>query len=287
MRTSPFRHFGQGLIIGFGELVPAVGAGTLAVVLGVYERAIDSIRAASALRFREVEWSLVVPAGLGAIVALAAGAGVIPPLLERYPGPAHALLFGLVAGALLVPWSRMERHAPRHWLLAAVGAAIGLVLAGLPGRELDAPPTAYLLLAGVVVSAAIVLPGISASYILLALGLYDTTYAAVDAQNLTYVASLGAGALVGLVLLSRVVGWLLDHRYDATLAVLTGLMAGSLRLLWPWSDDGGQTLAAPPSGPAAAAAVVLALAGFVLVRVITQLEEAEPHTPPLPDSPPA
>lgn len=281
MRTSsPLRHFGQGLVIGAGELVPAVGAGTLAVVLGVYERAIDSIRAASALRFRDVEWSLVIPAGLGALLALALGAGVVPPLLERYPGPAHALLFGLVAGALLVPWSRMSEHRARHWLLAAAGAAVGLGLAGLPGQDVASPPVTYLLLAGVVMSAAIVLPGISASYILLALGLYEATYAAIDARDLAFVGALGAGALLGLVLLSRLVGWLLDYRYDATLAVLTGLMAGSLRQLWPWSQDGGQTLQAPPGAAAGAMAVILAAAGFVLVRVITRLEEAEPHTPP-------
>lgn len=278
--SSPLRHFGQGLVIGVGELIPALGAGTLAVVLGVYERAIDSIRAASALRFREVEWSLIIPAGLGAGIALAIGAGIVPPLVERFPVASAALLFGLVAGALLVPWRQMRTHSARHWVLAVVGAATGLGLAGLPGQALDSPSVLYLLAAGAVVSAAIVLPGISASYILLALGVYQSTYAAVDARDLGYLAALGGGVVLGLMVLARAVGWLLDHRYDATLATLTGLMAGSLRLLWPWAEDDGRLAHPPPSLRAAAFALALAVAGFLLVRVITRLEEAEPHTPP-------
>lgn len=281
MQPSLLRHFAQGIVVGFGELVPAVGAGTLSVVLGIYERAIDSIRAASALRFREVEWSLILPAGLGALVALAVGASVVPDLLVSYPLESHALLFGLVAGALLVPWGQMRQHGVRQVALAVLGFAVGFALVGLPGRDLDAPAASYLLGAGIVVSAAIVLPGISASYILLALGLYETTFQAIDARDLGYVAVLGAGVVVGLVVLARAVGWLLDHRYDGTLAVLTGLMAGSLRLLWPWSEEEGRVLHRPPDFADAALALVLALAGFALVRLITRLTEDEPHTPPL------
>jgi len=273
MRTSTsVRHFGQGLVIGAGELVPAVGAGTMAVILGIYERAIDSIRAGSGLRLREVDWGLVVPAGLGAVIALALGSRVVPDVLDAYPAASQAVLFGLVAGALIVPWRQIGRAGARAWMLAAAGAVIGASLAYLPGRDLDHPAAALVVVAGLVVSAAIVLPGVSASFILLAFGLYETTLRAVDQRDLAYLAALGGGVLLGLVLLSRVVGWLLDHRPEATFAVLTGLMAGSLRLLWPWTADEGRQAFAPPSAQAAAVAVALAVAGLLVVRWIVRFE---------------
>lgn len=273
MRTSSsLRHFGQGLVIGAGELVPAVGAGTMAVILGIYERAIDSIRAGSRLRLREVDWALLVPAGLGALLALGLGAKVVPELIETYPAASQAVLFGLVAGALVVPWRQVGRPGPRAWSLAAAGAVVGGSLAYLPGRDLDQPAIALVLVAGLVVSAAIVLPGISASFILLAFGLYETTLRAIDQRDFAYLAALGVGVLLGLVVLARLVGWLLDHRPAATFAVLTGLMAGSLRLLWPWTAEEGRIAFPPPSARAAALAIALAVAGLLAVRWVVRLE---------------
>ena len=270
--STSVRHFGQGLVIGAGELVPAVGAGTMAVILGIYERAIDSIRAGSGLRLREVDWGLVVPAGLGAVIALALGSRVVPDLLEAYPAASQAVLFGLVAGALIVPWRQIGRPRLRTWALAAGGAALGASLAYLPGRDLADPALGLVVAAGLVVSAAIVLPGVSASFILLAFGLYETTLRAVDQRDLAYLAALGGGVLLGLIVLSRLVGWLLDHRPEATFAVLTGLMAGSLRLLWPWTADEGRQAFAPSSAQAAAVAFALAVAGLLVVRWIVRLE---------------
>jgi putative membrane protein len=129
-----------------------------------------------------------------------------------------------------------------------------------------------LLLVGLAASVAIcalVLPGVSGSFFLYTVGLYDATLEAVNQRDLAYIAVFALGALVGLASFVKLLQWLLEHRYRATIVVMTGLMAGSLRALWPWQTDDRELL---PPGDDVLQMVLLAGAGAAVVLILVAVE---------------
>lgn len=256
--------------MGTADVVPGVSGGTIALIVGIYERLIASVRALARGRVRDVEWGLVGPLALGIVVALAVGSVVIPELLDAYPVQMRALFFGFIAGSIAVPWRRISAPGRSQWLLAAAGAAAAFVLVGLPPRELAEPSLMYVFAAAMVAICAMILPGVSGAFLLLVFGIYEATLHALRALEVPYVLTFIAGAALGLGLFSGLLGHLLDRRHDATMAVLVGLMAGSLRALWPWLDD-DRLMLAPPSVWALAGAAALMMAGFVLVRALLRV----------------
>lgn len=268
--------------MGAADIVPGVSGGTIALILGIYERVVDSIRALAKGKVREVEWRLVVPLGVGVLLALAVGSAVIPDILERFPAAARALFFGFIVGSLAVPWRQIRQRTGAQWALAALGAVAAFLLVGLPSRDVVDPALLRVLLSAMVAICAMILPGVSGAFLLLVLGLYETTLRALSTLDLPYIGTFALGAVVGLALFSRVLGYLLDYRHDPTMAVLVGLMAGSLRMLWPWLDvDRG--LMAPPDVKDVVLAIGLAVAGYVLVRTLLRMQAEPPEewrTPP-------
>lgn len=280
--SSPLRHFSQGLLMGAADIVPGVSGGTIALIVGIYERVVDSIRALAKGKVRDVEWALVLPLGIGVLIALGVGSAFIPGLLERYPAPTRAVFFGFIAGSVPIPWSQIREPNSRRWALAAVGAVAAFFLVGLPARDLTDPAAVRVFASAMVAICAMILPGVSGAFLLLVLGLYEHTLRALSDLDVGYIVTFGLGAVVGLALFSRVLGYLLDHRHDATMAVLVGLMAGSLRMLWPWlGEDRG--LLPPPDPGDVLVGLVLAAIGFVVVRGLLRLQSEAPedwHTPP-------
>ena len=270
--------------MGAADIIPGVSGGTVALVLGIYERLIDSIRSlassatalprggrrASAEHLRRTEFGLLIPLGIGILSALAVGSVVLLPLVEAYPVQTNAVFFGLVAGALPVPWQRIGRVTPRLLAFAAAAAVAAFILTGLPPEEAVDPTLARVFSAAAVAICAMILPGVSGSFLLVVLGMYEVTLGALRALDLVYIATFAAGAVVGLGFFSKLLSWLLDHRHDLTMAALVGLMAGSLRALWPW-QGADRGLQAPPMDGSVAVAVLLAVAGVVAVTALTRL----------------
>jgi putative membrane protein len=290
----------RGLLMGSADVVPGVSGGTVALILGIYVRLLASIRAvvnaALALvrgdtagtgrALREVELGLVVPLALGIGAALLTGARVIPPLLENHPENTSALFFGLIVASLAVPW-RMLRRPGRRELIIAVGAALlAFVLTGFPEREISDPPLLAVFGAACLAICAMILPGVSGSFLLLAMGMYAPTLEAVDARDLLYVAVFGAGAAIGLGGFAKLLGWLLARHHDITMAVLLGLMVGSLRALWPWQED-DRGLQAPPADGSVLEAVGFGLLGLAIVTALIRVgrRAGGPPPPPPPSSP--
>jgi putative membrane protein len=292
--------------MGCAEVVPGISGGTVALVLGIYERLLASLRetlnAAIALVRRDpgaaraalgrLDWGLLVPLLLGMAVAVLAGAAIIPPLLDEYPAQSSALFFGLILASLVVPWRMARRRLPAHFAIAAVLALVAFVLTGIPEREIADPSKLVVFGAAAIAICALTLPGVSGSYLLLAMGLYAPTLDAVDGRDVGYLAVFALGALTGLALFTRVLTRLLaDHR-DATVMALFGLMVGSLRALWPWSEDDGTLLGPPADGGEVLGVVAMALVGIAVVATLllvtrdeTDLATAGP--PPAPDRPAA
>jgi len=264
-------HVGRGLLMGGAEVVPGVSGGTIALITGVYETLIDTaghtVTAARRLLARDVRgareelalgsWRVVAPVLLGMVVAVVVGARLIEPLIEEHPVGSRAVFAGLVLASLAVPAMMVGRWTARLVLLTALSAVLAFVLTGLPPGSAADPPLPLVSVAAAVAICALVLPGVSGSFLLATVGLYEPTLAAVNARDLGYLAAFALGAVVGLALFVRLLQHLLATHRAVTLAVMTGLMVGSLRALWPWQTEDRGVLA--PSGD------VLPVLGLVLV----------------------
>jgi putative membrane protein len=253
----------RGALIGAAEVVPGVSGGTVALVVGVYERLIASAghlltalrllardlprgrgAAAGRAELRQVDWGTIVPILVAMLLALVTLARVIEPLLEEQPERARALFLGLVLASIVVPARMVGRWGGREALLAVVAAVAAVLLTGIPPGTNENPSMLLVYVSAALAICALVLPGVSGSFLLLSIGVYEPTLAAVNDRDLGYVAVFAAGALTGLALFVKVLQWLLTQRRKATLAVMTGLMVGSLRALWPWQDE-DRTLLGP------------------------------------------
>ena len=244
----------RGFVMGAADIVPGVSGGTIAVLLGIYERLISSIsNAAWALgrllrgdvdgartRFREVAWVFIVSLVVGILVAVAVLSSLLDRLLADYPEEMAGLFFGLVLASIVVALSLLKRpiNPPRIALLIAVAVAAFFLL-GLQSGPISDPSAIVFFGAGALAICAMILPGISGSFILLMIGMYAAVLHAVTEREMGDLLSFALGALVGIALFSSALTWLLERAHDAVLAVLIGLMVGSLRVLWPWPNGVG------------------------------------------------
>ncbi|NYH78959.1 putative membrane protein [Actinopolyspora biskrensis] len=278
----------RGGLIGTAEVVPGVSGGTIALVTGIYEALIGSaghllsgLRIAVAdvprgaglsrasAELRRVRWDVVLPALIGLVCAALLAAKLLEPVLHDHPVSSNAVFFGLVLASLWVPISMVGRP----WrlgdvLTAVVVAVLAFALTSLPPTSL-APHPVFVALAAAVAVCALVLPGVSGSFFLLSFGLYETTISALNDRDLGYIATFALGAVIGLGLFVKLLQWLLEHRRRITLVVMTGVMAGCLRALWPWQTEGRALLA--PSGDVGVV-VLFFLLGVALVTAMLLVE---------------
>ncbi|CAL9489547.1 DUF368 domain-containing protein [Streptomyces sp. enrichment culture] len=278
----------RGSLIGAAEAVPGISGGTVALITGVYEKLIGGAGhltsaariaatdlprgkggARAAAEARKVDWAVVVPLLIGMAAALVLAAKLIAPLVKEHPQYAYAVFFGLVLASLWVPYSGSGRTwRPLDYLIGLVVAVGGFLLTGLPPAHVPTHPL-IVMAAGAVAICALVLPGVSGSFILLTLGLYEPTIEAVNERDFAHLGAFAVGCVVGLALFVKLLKWLLEHYHHMTLVVMTGLMAGSLRALWPWQDDDRALLA--PSGEVPLT-VALALVGALVVVAVLIVE---------------
>ena len=202
----------------------------------------------------------------------------VPWLLENKPVLIWSFFFGLVLASVLIVSRHLERWNLPTMAWTALGALGAYVLVGMvPVKTPDAPW--FIFLSGAVAICAMILPGISGSFILVLLGKYHYVLAAVNERNLFVLAVFTAGTLFGITSFVRLLSWLLKRHHDLTISLLTGLMLGSLRKVWPWKrtvetlvDSHGQAvpvsqvniLPSQWSGEVTAA-LILALTGFLVV----------------------
>ncbi|MFI1933174.1 DUF368 domain-containing protein [Streptomyces sp. NPDC020330] len=293
----------RGALIGTAEAVPGVSGGTVALITGVYEKLIGGAgHVTSALRMavsdlprgrgaararaelRNVDWMVVVPLLIGMAAALVLSAKLIAPVVEEHPQFAYALFFGLVLASLWVPYSGSgQRWTGGNYVLCLVVAVAAFALTGLPPGEMPTHPV-VVALAGSVAICALVLPGVSGSFLLLTLGLYEPTIDAVNERDFGYLAAFALGCVVGLALFVKLLKWLLENYHHVTLVVMTGLMAGSLRALWPWQDDDRGLLA--PSGSVGLTCALIALGALVVIAVLVVEHRARDKQPKEPAAAP-
>lgn len=277
--------------MGAAEVVPGVSGGTLALIVGIYETLIASIAnlvlaarqllglapgGASAKRagatVRALPWGLLLPVGIGMGVALVLGARILEPLLEEQPIAMNALFFGLVIAGTYVPAHMVIKvggWSPLYLVVAVVSAVVVFFLTGLPPGKMTDPSLIIVFFAAAIAICALVLPGVSGSFLLLTVGMYDTTISAVNERDFLYLGVFALGAILGLAVFVSVLKWLLQHKARITLVIISGLMIGSLRALWPWQGEDRELLA---PGDQIGLAVLLFLVGAVIVGVLLVIE---------------
>ena len=281
----------RGGLIGLAELIPGVSGGTIALITGVYERLIasaDSVvtamkrlllgpdrRSGFVDGMRRVDWVLVVPVLIGMAAMVLTLAGTVEAFVTENVEASRGLFFGLVAASILVPLQLVPRA--HRTARARIGGVLPFLAIDFAGGSFDAdPPLIAVFFAAAVAVCALVVPGVSGSFFLLAIGLYSPTLRAVDERDLGYLAVFALGALVGLVTIVRVITWLLRHHRRLTLIAMAGLMFGSLRALWPWQDlpageDHGIGALALPYEPVVLP-IVLAVVGAAVVLGLVAVE---------------
>ncbi|MBZ9557656.1 MULTISPECIES: DUF368 domain-containing protein [unclassified Modicisalibacter] len=239
--------FFKGAGMGAADAVPGVSGGTIAFVTGIYEELIHSIR-----RFGPDAWgawrdggwrglaihlnlSFLLPLLAGIAASLVSVAHLVTYLLAAYPMLLNAFFFGLVVASAVVVMRHISGWRLWHVLPLAAGMLLaqwlpGLMpaLAGLGGLKLT--------VAGAIAISAMLLPGVSGSFLLLTMGLYGTVMEGIKGLDLALIAQFGIGCLFGLMTFSRVLSWLFRHYHGATLQLLIGFIVGSLPQLWPWRE---------------------------------------------------
>ncbi len=275
----------RGFAMGSADIVPGVSGGTVALVLGIYERLIENIRVASSVamsvarrdgaevkqRLGQVEWTWLIALGLGIIAAILALSSVLDTLLTDHAEAMAGLFSGLILGSVVISWRLVKKVTATELAIMFVTAAGFFLLLGLrsdtesTAEKIVTQPLWAFFLAGAIAICAMILPGISGSFLLVLMGMYAEVLGAVNDRNLLVLLVFVAGCVIGLASFSSVLSWSLRTHHDKVMAALIGLMLGSLRVLWPWPNGVSSTRLEAPSGAPVVLPVVLFVIGFAVV----------------------
>jgi putative membrane protein len=238
----------RGFAMGFSNIVPGVSGGTMALILGIYEELITSIKSVLnpeaiklALKFRIkramdlVPWQFLVAVAIGIFLAVFTMSFFLEWVLDRYPSLLWGFFFGLVVASTWVVRKQIQKWSVGPVTGMIVGAIGVFFMVGLVPAQ--TPDTWWIwFISGVAAICAMILPGFSGSFILVLLGKYEQLLSAVTNMQIGVLLLVIAGAGVGIVTFAQVLSWLLAKYHDTTVAVLMGLMIGALRKLWPWQS---------------------------------------------------
>ena len=287
---------GKGFCMGAADVVPGVSGGTMAFILGIYTELIDAIKSfdstwlKSVFRFNVKQaisrphFGFLIPLGIGVLGALLFFTRVvsIPELLRSEPELVYGLFFGLITGSILLLLRHMQGIKVIHWFFFLSGTVVGFIIFNLV--PVTTPNAAwFIFLSGALAICAMILPGISGSFILLILNKYTYIFDAIGYFRFSVLVPFALGAATGLVLFSRVLSWLLHHYYRQTIMMIGGILAASLWVIWPFQHRVYETvsgseklISSTPVFPSswnetALAAIIMIVIGFAVVTALDNL----------------
>ena len=296
--VNPTRQILRGMCIGAADLVPGVSGGTMALILGVYKRLIGAIAHIDKEFLRLIAGRQVLTAarhidmlflgtiGIGVLLSLIIFSRIVPlsMLVTNLPEITFGFFFGLIAASIVGLLSHVHVRGVTGWLWIAFGVVLGFLAAILvPVRTPDA--SWFIFLCGVTAAAAMLVPGISGSFVLLILGKYTDAIEALGKLDFSFIAPLAAGVVTGALLFSRAISWMLEHFYRQTLLTVIGVLGGSLLAVWPFKDrhyeEVGEKMllvSADPYvpqqfDPTVAFTIVAVAAGIFLYRFLDRLAQ--------------
>lgn len=249
LKKDTLSLLGKGFCMGTADVIPGVSGGTMALLLGIYQRLLEAIRSFDVtllrmisrgnwrLAFSHVDMALLLPLGVGISAALLFFTRVVslPQLIQSDPEAVFGFFFGLIAASIVVLLKSLHRFESFDYLLLAAGGVVGwLVVNIVPVSTPEA--SWFIVFSGALAISALLLPGISGSFILLILKKYTYILNAIGNFDLSVIIPFALGAALGLITFSRVLSWLLRHFYQRALATIVGVLIGSLWVIWPFQD---------------------------------------------------
>ena len=244
----------KGILMGWAEVVPGVSGGTIAFITGIYERLLASVSSFGPGLIRvfkekglkavweKIDGNFLTILLVGMALGLGTGVFGITFLLEHYKEPLWAFFFGLILASSLFILKMVPNWNIKNVLSVIIGIAIAYTITVISPTEGDTS-SFYILLSGMLAISALMLPGISGSFVLLLMGMYSIIIPSLkslmtnhDMESFRIVAIFGIGCLVGLSIFSKVLTWLFKNHRNLTFSLLGGFLIGSLNKVWPWRN---------------------------------------------------
>ncbi len=251
-------HVIQGIAVGVANIIPGVSGGTIALIIGIFERLINAFKSFNLKALRLLlrgQWNAFAEATdlyflislfIGVGLAIVSLARLFDFLFREYPVYIWSYFFGLVLASIYFVARAVEKWRFSVVFFLVVGTAIAALITLIHPATENAHP-GYLFLAGVIAICSMILPGLSGSFVLILLGDYQlVAIHAINTLDLAVLAPFALGAVVGLIAFSYLLSWVLKRYKDQTIAMLTGFILGSMNVLWPWktteylTDPSGQ-----------------------------------------------
>lgn len=235
----------SGVFMGAADIVPGVSGGTIAFILGVYERLISALSGVNKesiqlllkgdvkALWRHFDGTFLAVLGFGILTSLALLSGVISYALEFYPRYLSSFFLGLILASAALLSKDVPQFKKQHAVMMLLGIGFGVFIALLSPSNITATPL-MVIVSGMIAICAMLLPGISGSFILLMLGMYGPVLLAVKSLQLEILSLFTLGALLGLLSFSKFLKYLMTHFKEITIAFLIGVMLGSVLKIWPW-----------------------------------------------------
>ncbi|MCB0733199.1 MAG: DUF368 domain-containing protein [Flavobacteriales bacterium] len=239
--------FLKGLAMGAADVVPGVSGGTIAFITGIYDQLLNSINAVNlstlkllrkegiAAAWKEINGHFLLPLFAGIAVSFLTLARVFKYLLDSYPHLLWAFFFGLIIGSILIVYKMIKSWNLISLIALILGTVISYWLTVVQPGDSDIALW-FVFVSGALAICAMILPGISGSFILLLLGMYYPMLDAFEHTDVVFIGLLALGAMIGLLSFSRFLKWTLSNYYEITISMLLGFLVGSLNKIWPWKQ---------------------------------------------------
>ena len=299
----------KGFCMGSADIVPGVSGGTMALILGIYERLLEAIRSfdlkwlkellqfniSSAISRNDLVFLCALLTGILSALLFFTKIIPLPKLIISQPELIYSLFFGLIAASIIILLQQVGKMKLIDYVVSIAGIVLGLVIVNLVPAT--TPETSwFIFFSGFVAISAMLLPGISGSFILLILGKYAYIVNALGNFNFSVILPFVLGCIAGIIVFSRVIVWMLHHYHKQTLLIIKGILIGSLWMIWPWQErtyeivrEKQRLISSTPIWPenidtTLLASIMLAIVGFMLVMAIhyfslrKQAKESLPST---------
>lgn len=238
----------KGMIIGATMLVPGVSGGTMAIVLGIYDKMVSAV--SSFMKDKKRNFIILSLCAAGGVLGMFLFSKPLMLVIETYPMPSMYFFMGAVVGSipLVFRMSKLKKFSVRGSIYILLGAAFVFALAYIPVDTGESAAkggiegTIFLSVAGLVAAAALILPGISVSFVLLVIGLYDETVAAISDMYMSYLIPLGAGLIIGILLITRILERAMEKYPQPTCLIILGFVLGSITEVFPGVPTGPELL---------------------------------------------
>ncbi len=291
--------FLKGMSMGAADVVPGVSGGTIAFISGIYEELLNSISyfnfsLITSLKekgikyvWEKVNGNFLLALFLGVFVSILSLAKLIESLLINYPILIWSFFFGLVLASIIYIWKQIKKWDVSTIFLLLTGMFTAYYITLFNPMVTESTSPWFLFLSGMIAVSAMILPGISGSFILVLLGAYKPVLNALNTKDFVTITIFLIGAVIGLLSFSRILKWMFSRYKNYTLALLTGFIIGSLNKIWPWKETiswrtnskgvevpFNQISKSPYSfegDPQLISAIIIAIIGFMLIFIIEKL----------------